>query len=187
MDVIFMSMNFNITKNENVNLLPLGEAFSTESFGVNNLCFLRNNKPWLPVMAEFHFSRYDENEWELELNKIKACGVNIVSTYLFWIHHEEIKGEFNFKGNRNIRKFLKLCKKLNLYAFVRIGPWCHGECRNGGFPDWLIESKVPLRSLDKEFLALTDKLYKAYANEIVPMLFFKRRMRYRCTDRKRIL
>ena len=86
-----MSMNFNITKNENVNLLPLGEAFSTESFGVNNLCFLRNNKPLLPVMAEFHFSRYDENEWELELNKIKACGVNIVSTYLFWIHHEEIK------------------------------------------------------------------------------------------------
>src|SRR5512132_2016001 len=27
----------------------------------------RDGKPWLPVMGEFHFSRYPEGEWEQEL------------------------------------------------------------------------------------------------------------------------
>lgn len=166
-----MIMHFNIEKPDDIKILPLGENREDESFGVNSRYFLKNNKPWLPVMAEFHFSRYDENEWEKELYKIKAGGANIVSSYLFWIHHEEVKGEFNFKGNRNVREFLKLCKKVGLYAFIRIGPWCHGECRNGGFPDWLTSSNIPLRSLDKEFLDLTEKIYKAYFDEIEPMLF----------------
>ncbi len=32
---------------------------------------------------------------------------------------------------------IELCGKHNMYAIIRIGPFCHGEVRNGGMPDWL--------------------------------------------------
>jgi hypothetical protein len=41
-------------------------------------------------MGEFHYSRYPESEWESEILKMKAGGVQIVSTYVIWIHHEEV-------------------------------------------------------------------------------------------------
>jgi hypothetical protein len=30
----------------------------------------------------------------------------------------------------------------DLYVWWRIGPWGHGEVRNGGFPDWLVGEKT---------------------------------------------
>ena len=74
---------------------------------------------------------------------MKAGGIQIVSTYVFWIHHEEQEGKFNWTGNRDLRKFIELCGNLGLYAYPRIGPWCHGECRNGGFPDWIFSKGTP--------------------------------------------
>ena len=91
-------------------------------------------RPWLPVMGEFHFSRYPADQWETELRKMQAGGVNIVATYLFWIHHEEIEGAFDWSGYCDLRHFVQLCAKAGLYSYPRIGPWAHGEARNGGFP-----------------------------------------------------
>ena len=53
-----------------------------------------NQKPWFPIMGEFHYSRYQDEFWEEELRKIQAGGVTIVSTYVIWIHHEEEEGVF---------------------------------------------------------------------------------------------
>ena len=64
-----------------------------ERIEVNSLCLTRGGQPWLPVMGEFHFSRCDPAQWQTELCKMKAGGVTMVSTYLFWIHHEEREGE----------------------------------------------------------------------------------------------
>jgi hypothetical protein len=94
-------------------------------------------QPWFPVMGEFQYSRYPEKFWEDELLKIKAAGITIISSYAFWIHHEEREGEFNWKGNRDIRRFVQLAQKHGFLFWLRPGPWVHGECRNGGFPDWL--------------------------------------------------
>ena len=147
------------------------ERCGAHSFGACEQYLLRDGKPWLPVMAEFHFTRYDCAEWELELRKIKAGGADIVATYLFWIFHEPVQGEFDFSGSRDIGRFLALCRKVGLYAFVRLGPWCHGECRNGGFPDWLQQSGVPLRGCDERYLALVKRLFAAYAEQLRPWLF----------------
>lgn len=151
--------------------LAMGEQKGDKSFGCNSRFLEKDGMPWLPVMAEFHFTRYDEAEWELELRKIKAAGVDIVSSYLFWIFYEEEQGVFRFDKKRDIAHFLELCRKVGLYAFMRIGPWCHGECRNGGFPDWLQHSGVPLRCNDEEYLRLVRRLFSAYADEIKPYLF----------------
>lgn len=143
---------------------------ATAQFACNSQYLEKDHKPWLPVMAEFHYARYDREDWELELRKIKSCGVEILATYVFWIFHEEEEGKFCFEGNRDLSYFLHLCKEVGLYAFVRIGPWCHGECRNGGFPDWLQNSGIPLRGCDERYLRYVRRLYEAYAEQIKPWL-----------------
>ena len=113
----------------------------------------RDGAPWLPVMGEFHFSRYPHRYWREELEKMKAGGVEIVSTYIFWNHHEEHPGLLRWDGDRDIHFFLRCCSEVGLLAFLRPGPWCHGEARHGGFPDWLLETGFRLRSNDPGYLA----------------------------------
>jgi hypothetical protein len=115
------------------------KAPSGRVLGVNSRYLTLDGKPWLPVMGEFHFSRFPESQWEEEILKMKAAAVNIVATYVIWIHHEEIEGQFDWKGQRNLRAFAQLCAKHGMYLLPRIGPWAHGEVRNGGFPDWLLK------------------------------------------------
>jgi hypothetical protein len=113
---------------------PLGNTIA-----VNQHYLTRDGHPWVPVMGEFHFSRYPMESWEEELLKMKAGGISVVATYLFWIHHEEVEGQYNWSGSCDIRRFVLLCKLHDLLVYPRIGPWAHGECRNGGFPDWLLQ------------------------------------------------
>lgn len=106
----------------------------------------------LPVMGEFHYARFPETEWRKELLKMKAGGINIVASYIFWIHHEEIEGKFRWDSQRNLRYFIELCKELELPIVLRVGPWCHGECRNGGLPDWLISEGFKVRQDNPAYL-----------------------------------
>lgn len=90
-------------------------------YGVNNRYLTKNGRAMLPVMGEFHFSRWMPAEWEEAILKMKAGGVDILATYVFWNHHEEHKGEWDFGGSRDIRTFLELCKKLDMPVWLRIG------------------------------------------------------------------
>ncbi len=127
---------------------------------------LLNGKPWTPVMGEFHFARYPENEWREELLKMKAGGVDIVSTYVFWIYHEEIEGQFDWSGSRNLRQFIQTCQEVGLKVFVRCGPWDHGEVRNGGFPDWLLKKGWKTRSNDANYLNKVKIFYGEIAGQL---------------------
>lgn len=132
-------------------------------YGYNEHYLMKDGKPWPTVMGEMHYSRYKEELWEESLRKLKAGGVSIVSFYVIWIHHEEQEGIFDFTGCRNLRKFLETCKKVGIKAFLRIGPWVHGEVRNGGFPDWLQakgKSGMELRSNDPEYLTYVKRYWE---------------------------
>jgi beta-galactosidase len=135
-----------------------GVSKSGKSLSVNSRYIVKNFEPWLPVMGEFHFARYPEAYWEEEILKMKAGGVQVVSTYIFWIHHEEIAGQFDWSGQRNLRHFVELCGKHGMYVVVRIGPWDHGEVRNGGFPDWVL-AKSKVRTNDPAYLSYVQRFY----------------------------
>ncbi|MBO8436484.1 MAG: beta-galactosidase [Spirochaetes bacterium] len=148
-----------------------GEDDKGNIFDVGN-CFLRmNNKPWFAVCGEAHFSRINEKLWEDEIIKMKLGGLNIIASYIFWIHHEEIEGEFDWTGNKNLRQFIELCKKHSMYVILRIGPFSHGECRNGGFPDWLYGRPFDIRSNDPEYLRYTKRFYEEIAKQAEGLLF----------------
>jgi hypothetical protein len=128
------------------------------TLGVNNRFLTLAGKPWLPVAGEFHFSRYPRAQWEDEILKMKAAGVNVVSAYVIWIHHEEIQGQFDWSGQRDLRAFAQLCAKHGMYLIVRIGPWDHAEVRNGGLPDWVLK-QGPTRENDPVYLASVRTWY----------------------------
>ena len=109
-------------------------GFGDDRITVTDRMLLKDGKPWLPVMGEIHYSRIPREKWAETLQKMKEGGIEIAASYVFWIHHEEEKGKFDFTGNRDIRAFIELCHETGLEFCLRIGPWAHGECRNGGFP-----------------------------------------------------
>jgi beta-galactosidase len=147
-----------------------GTAVSPDgsTLALNTRFLTLNGKPWLPVMGEFHYSRYPESQWEEQILKMKASGVQVISTYVIWIHQEEIEGQFDWSGQRDLRTFSQLCAKHGMYLVVRIGPWSHGELRNGGFPDWLL-TKGPTRRNDPVFLSYVQKYFAQIGQQLSGM------------------
>lgn len=132
---------------------------------------LLNGQAFIPVMGEFHYARFDDNEWRNELLKMKAGGINIIASYIFWIHHEEEKRSYDWSGSRNLRKFVEICKELDLMLVLRIGPFCHGEVRNGGIPDWIINGPYKIRSLDANFIDEVDQWYDKIYRQVRGLLW----------------
>ena len=145
---------------------------SGHELALNSRCLLLDGEPWFPVMGEMHYSRVPAAEWRAELLKMKAGGVDIVATYVFWIHHEEVAGQWDWSGQRDLKAFLQTCQEVGLKAVVRCGPWCHGEVRNGGLPDWVAAHKDwKLRSTDPKFLAAVTNLYGQIAAQLQGQLW----------------
>src|SRR5690349_1087659 len=110
------------------NHLHLGGTNSQgESLAFTDYYLTRNGHAHIPVMGEFHFSRFPRQYWEQELRKIQAGGVTIVASYVFWIHVEEEEGIFDWSGDRDVRAFVETCQRVGLPVMLRIGPFAHGE------------------------------------------------------------
>lgn len=165
-----MSYELNLRGLKEKRIYPLGEDFrgvskEGEEFSFTNYYMQRNGKPFFGVSGEFHYSRMPDARWEDELIKMKLCGINVVATYVFWIHHEEEEGVFRFDGRRNLRRFLELCRKHGLYVILRVGPFDHGEVRNGGIPDWMYGKPFEVRSLNEGFFKHVRQLYLQLAGQ----------------------
>lgn len=148
-----------------------GISITGESIEVNNFFIERNDKPWFPVVGEFHYSRYPNRFWDEEIKKMKAGGVNVVATYVFWILHEQREGEFRWEGDLDLRRFVEVCRDNDMEMIVRIGPFAHGEMRNGGLPDWLYGRPFEVRSNDSLYLVYTEKLYNQIAQQLQGLYF----------------
>jgi hypothetical protein len=58
-----------------------------------------------------------------------------------------------------------------MFAIFRMGPFVHGEYRNGGLPQWLVDklgSRV--RTNDPEYLELTGRWYERQLEIVLPRL-----------------
>ena len=162
---------------QGANVAPNGDRIE-----VTSKCLRLNGKAIIPLMGEMHYSRVPRSEWAASLKTMKEGGISIVSTYVFWNHHEWKEGAYDFSGNRDLSAFLEEVHKAGMWAVVRIGPWAHGECREGGFPDWLIDKRgkgngergtggMKLRSCDRQFLAEVEKFWTRLSPEVAPHLW----------------
>jgi hypothetical protein len=145
----------------------MGTAVSPDghSIGINNRFLTRDGKPWIPVMGEFHYSRYPAQYWEEEIMKMKSAGVDIIATYVFWVHHEEKADQFNWADDHDLHRFVALCAKHDMKVFLRIGPWDHGEVRYGGTPEWVVE-QMPTRRNDPTYMRYVRRFWTQIAEQV---------------------
>ncbi|KAK0412020.1 hypothetical protein QR680_005986 [Steinernema hermaphroditum] len=141
------------------------------TFSIGDSDFLLNGKPFRYISGGVHYFRIPSALWNDRLQRIRAAGLNAIQFYTPWNFHEERPGEFNFKGDRDIGRFLELARDNELYALVRVGPYTGGEWENGGLPWWILKEKdIKMRTHDPRFLRLVDRWYKALLEHLRPLL-----------------
>jgi len=148
-----------------------GQDNRGNSIAVTSHYLEKNGQPFIPVIGEFHFSRYPHQYWEESIRKMKAGGISIVATYVFWNMHEFEEGKFNWRDDFNLRRFVELCTRNGLEVVVRVGPFCHGEIRNGGIPDWLYGRPIDIRSNDPAYLFYVNRLYREIGKQLKGLMY----------------
>ena len=109
------------------------------------------------LCGEVHYFRIMPQYWKDSLEKLRACGLNTVSTYCPWNAHEPVEGKFDFDGILNLRKFLQTAQDLGLKVMLRPGPYICSEWDTGGLPWWLgIKPDIRLRTRDPQFMAAVE-------------------------------
>ncbi|MEU4426867.1 galactose-1-phosphate uridylyltransferase [Actinoplanes sp. NPDC024001] len=127
---------------------------------LTNRYLIRDGRPVIPVSGELHFSRVPRHRWAERLRQMKAGGVTVVASYVFWLHHSPRRGEARFDGNLDVAAFVDCAVQTGLDVVLRIGPWVHGESRNGGFPDWVQQAPVRHRTDDPLYLELVAEWFR---------------------------
>ena len=161
-----MEYCLDLTEVSEQRVYDLGGKFSGRDpagreIGFTNAYMTMDGQPFFGVSGEMHFARVAPDQWEDAVIKMRGCGVNILSTYVFWNVHEEDQGVFRFDGCRDLRAFLEVCERHGMWVIVRLGPFAHGEMRNGGLPDWLYGQPYEVREDDPGFLAAVRRLFQA--------------------------
>ena len=152
--------------------LPPVQRADGSTLGVTTGGFLLNGAPLFAVAGEMHYSRVAQAAWGADLRAMRAGGLTTVSAYVIMIHHNEQQGVYDWSGQRNLTDFLRQAAAAGLLVSLRIGPYCHGEVRGGGLPDWL--QAVPglrLRTDQPEFMAYVSAWYSAIAQQVQGLMW----------------
>ncbi|CAL0326899.1 unnamed protein product [Lupinus luteus] len=112
--------------------------------GIQNVSYdgrslLINNQRHLLFSGSIHYTRSTAEMWPDLLDKARHGGLNVIQTYVFWNAHEPQKGKWNFEGNYDLVKFIKLIQEKGMFATLRVGPFIQAEWNHGGLPYWLRE------------------------------------------------
>ncbi|MFA7368180.1 MAG: beta-galactosidase [Kiritimatiellales bacterium] len=137
----------------------------------NNYFLELDGKPLPLVMGEIHPQRYPAEYWEEAILEMKAAGLNGISVYVFWSQLEPRPGEFDFSGNKNIRRFVELCAKHGMYVWPRVGPFCNAEMLLGGLPSWLYGMPLTERSNQPRYLQLVGRYYGKLGEQLKGLMW----------------
>lgn len=132
--------------------------------------FYINNKKIKIISGAIHYFRIVPEYWRDRLEKLKSMGCNCVETYIPWNFHEVKQGQFNFSGNRDFVKFIKIAEELGLYVILRPTPYICAEWEFGGLPSWLLkDDSMRVRSTYPGFLKAVDLYFTELFKHIVPL------------------
>lgn len=152
-----------------------GTSPTGSELGYSGRALTINGKAWFSRGGSLHYARVPASEWRDSLLRMKAGGLDTVQTYVFWIHHEETHGVWDWSGRRSLRNFAALVGSVGMKMMLRMGPWSHGEARQGGFPDWLQalgdQGKIKLRSTDPGYLAYVKTLVEQVAAQVKGLMW----------------
>ncbi len=137
----------------------------TSTLSTAGTTLLRRGVPHRLLSGSVHYFRVHPDLWRDRLLRVRAMGLNTVDTYVPWNWHEATPGRFDFDGDRDLERFLRLVGELGMDAVVRPGPYICAEWSNGGLPVWLTATPgIALRTVDPAF---TDPVARWF-DELVP-------------------
>ena len=140
------------------------------TFEFKGKSFYKDGKPYTVLSGAMHYWRIVPEYWEDRLKKLKACGFNTVETYIAWNLHERKEGEFDFSGNLDVVKYIKIAESLGLNVIVRPGPYICSEFDFGGLPSWLLSyPNIRLRCNDATYLDKVRPYYRELLTRIAPL------------------
>lgn len=129
-----------------------------ETFEIKDGHFYLNGKPTRILSGELHYPRVPSQYWKHRLEMMKAMGLNTVTTYVFWNYHEESPNQWNWSGEKDLKRFIKTAQEVGLYVILRPGPYVCAEWEFGGYPWWLQNiAGLKIREDNAQFLEQTKK------------------------------
>ncbi|XP_044508857.1 beta-galactosidase 13-like [Mangifera indica] len=133
-------------------LLSLLASSVTAGVTYDGRSLIIHGKRELLFSGSIHYTRSTPDMWPDLIQKAKRGGLNVIQTYVFWNVHEPIQGQFNFEGQYDLVKYLKLIHEHKMYATLRLGPFIQAEWNHGGLPYWLREvPNITFRSDNEPF------------------------------------
>lgn len=136
--------------------------------------FYWNDEPIKIISGSIHYFRVVPEYWEDRLLKLKAMGCNTVETYIPWNIHEPKEGVFDFTGINDIKAFVELAQKLDLFVILRPSPYICAEWEFGGLPAWLLKDRnMRLRTAYPPFVEKVRRFFVELLKELTPLQFTK--------------
>ncbi|HTS29241.1 MAG TPA: beta-galactosidase family protein [Bryobacteraceae bacterium] len=138
-------------------------AAANHRFEISGNDFLLDGQKLVVISGEMHYPRVPRVYWRDRMRKMRAMGLNTLTTYVFWNAHEATPGKFDFSGELDIAEYVRTAQQEGLWVILRPGPYVCAEWDLGGLPSWLLrDPSVRLRENEPKFLAAAS----AYMNEV---------------------
>jgi len=145
-------------------------AQAQHKFAVDGEHFTLDGKPFVIRSGEMHYPRVPREYWHDRMKKMRALGLNTLTTYVFWNLHEPREGHFDFTGNLDLGAYLKAAQEEGLFVLLRPGPYVCSEWDLGGLPAWLLANEgMKIRSKDPQFLAAAERYMKKVGEIAAPL------------------
>lgn len=134
--------------------------------------FIINGKPVQIISGSIHYTRIPRQYWRARLEMAKAMGLNAVTMYAFWNVHEPRPGQWDFSGQYDIARFIRIAQQVGLYVILRPGPYICGEWSFGGYPAWLLKDpNMRVRTLDPAYMHAAQSYMDHLGQQLKPLLW----------------
>ncbi|KAI1903367.1 hypothetical protein AGOR_G00026460 [Albula goreensis] len=145
-----------------------------EGLSANSSLFTLEGEEFRLLGGSIHYFRVPRAYWKDRLMKMKACGINTLTTYVPWNLHEPERGVFNFHRQLDLEAYLNLAAEVGLWVILRPGPYICSEMDLGGLPSWLMrDENMKLRTTYPGFTEAVNTFFDKLIPKVVPLQFKK--------------
>ncbi|MEQ2292888.1 hypothetical protein AMECASPLE_027427 [Ameca splendens] len=140
----------------------------------NSSQFTLEGEPFRILGGSVHYFRVPRAYWRDRLMKMKACGINTLTTCVPWSLHQPEKGAFNFHTQLDLEAFISLAGELGLWVILCPGPYISADIDLGGLPSWLLrDGSMRVRTTHPGFTQAVNTYFDKLIPKMVPLQFKK--------------